>query len=163
MQEKQNQKHLTDAVSGITKVMGNIQNHLENMDRYIRGLKREIDVVHMEMYIESMAGIIESKTLEILRYLDEVTEGIYDGLTKHLSPKIVEPGTMRIALTKCVGYPTVCHKTPNYRFAKGNEFWNQSYLSGILHRGNPVGLVKKWQLKFQSLVEKSRGQNQASS
>ena len=54
------------------------------------------------MYIESMAGLIESKTSEMLRYLYEVTEGTYDALAKRLSPKIVDPGTMRTALTELI-------------------------------------------------------------
>ena len=75
--------------------MSNIQDHLEDMDQYIRGRKREIDVVHMEIYIKSMAGLVESKTSDMLRYLDEITEGIYDALANCLSPKIVDPETSR--------------------------------------------------------------------
>lgn len=78
--------------------MSNIQEHLKDMYQYIRGLKREIDVAHMEIYIESMAVLVKSKTSELLRYLDEINDGIYDALAKRLDPKIVNPENMRFAL-----------------------------------------------------------------
>ena len=51
-QVKQNQKHLIAAVSGLTRIMRNVASHLEDMDNYIRGFKRDIDVLHFELYIE---------------------------------------------------------------------------------------------------------------
>ena len=124
-QTKQNQKHLIAAVSGLTRIIKNIQNHLEDMDNNIRSLRRDMDIIHMEMYIESMAGLIESKTFEMLRYLDEVTEGIYDALAKRLSPKIVDPSTMNITTTNIKIYYTSYFKLRIFDSAEDESYFLQ--------------------------------------
>lgn len=46
--------------------MDNIQEYLEEIDQYIISLRRGIDMIHLELYIESMGGSIETKTTELL-------------------------------------------------------------------------------------------------
>ena len=65
-QNRQNQRHILAAVDGLTKITQRIQEHIQSIDEYFAELKGELDIMTLEMYIQSLSHTIETKSSRIV-------------------------------------------------------------------------------------------------
>ena len=96
---QENQHHLVKAVQGLTQLVKRIDNQQKRMRLDIRSLAFKSQLRDFEGELINLAQTSVSYAEEQLNYLKEIHEGIYDALAQRLSPKLIEPQTMRDALT----------------------------------------------------------------
>ena len=79
-----------------------MQEHMMQIDRYPNASSLEDTFSKFEMKLGAMHQVMFAKSSEMLYYLDSVTDGIYAVVAKHLSPRLIDPLTMREELTGLV-------------------------------------------------------------
>ena len=96
---EENQHHLVKAVEGLTRVVGRIQSQQQRMSLELRSIAYKTRLRDLETELINLAQTCVSYAEEQLTYQKEIHEGIYDALAQRLSPQLIEPNTMRDALT----------------------------------------------------------------
>lgn len=60
-QTRQNERHIVAAVDSLTKIMQRIQEHIVAIDKYFEELNAELDVLTLEVYLQSLAETVGKK------------------------------------------------------------------------------------------------------
>lgn len=129
---RNNQKHLLVALQGVTEATRNMQKQVTEIGTVFDQMKAINEVRHFELKICNFLETIEQKNGKLLQYIIRMSEGLYEAIGGNLSPKIIDPVTMRQALADLVNmamrrgyssitniithvfeFPTSFYKVPN--------------------------------------------------
>lgn len=94
-----NQHHLVKAVEGLTGVIKRIEEQQQRVRIELLSISYKIRLRNFEMELIQLGQLVVSYAQEQLHYQQQIHEGIYEALGQTLSPKLIEPQTMRTALT----------------------------------------------------------------